>query len=112
VKARKNATKVTLANDGGAENHDPSGFHLVEPKTKQGRRTIALPKLTLSALAEHKARLAQERLLAGTAWQAPLVICEGEKIAVEDLVFVTRFGNPFDAPTITHRFQALLTKAG
>jgi len=22
------------------------------------------------------------------------------------------FGNPFDAPTITHRFQALLTRAG
>jgi integrase len=24
----------------------------------------------------------------------------------------SRFGNPFDAPTITHRFQALLTRAG
>jgi integrase len=25
---------------------------------------------------------------------------------------VTRFGNPFDAPTVTHRFQVLLKKAG
>jgi len=112
LKARKNVTKGTLEGGGGSENGEPSGFHLVEPKTKQSRRTIALPKLTLSALAEHKARLAQERLVAGTAWQAPVVTCEGGKIAVEDFVFVTRFGNPFDAPTVTHRFQALLTKAG
>ena len=24
----------------------------------------------------------------------------------------TRFGNPFDTPAVTHRFQALLTRAG
>jgi integrase len=95
-----------------AERGKRSGFHLVEPKTKQSRRTIAMPKLTLSALAEHKARQAQERLLAGTAWRARLLICEGASVEVDDLVFVTRFGNPFDAPTITYRFQALLTRAG
>jgi integrase len=42
----------------------------------------------------------------------PVLTCEGAPIAVDDLVFVTRFGNPFDAPTITHRFQALLKRAG
>jgi len=49
-----------------------SVFHLVAPKTKQSRRTIAMPKLTLSALAEHKARQVQEKLLAGSAWHLRL----------------------------------------
>ena len=89
-----------------------SAFHLVEPKTKQSRRTIAIPKLTLSALAEHKSRQSHERLLAGSAWRVPILTCEGEQVAVDDLVFITRFGSPFDAPTVTHRFQALLTRAG
>ncbi|MGD1097232.1 MAG: tyrosine-type recombinase/integrase [Bryobacteraceae bacterium] len=40
----------------------------------------------------------------------PVLTCEGEQVAADDLV--TRFGNPFDAPTVTHRFQALLTRAG
>ena len=39
-------------------------------------------------------------------------MCEGERVAVDDLVFITRFGNPFDALTITHRCQDLLTRAG
>lgn len=43
---------------------------------------------------------------------APVLTREGEQVAVDDLVFITRFGNPFDAPTVTHRFQALLTRAG
>lgn len=89
-----------------------SGFHLVEPKTKQSRRTIAIPKLTLSALAAHKAQQSEERQLAGSAWRTPVLTCEGSPIEVDDLVFLTRFGNPFDAPTVTHRFQALLTRAG
>ncbi len=89
-----------------------SGFHLVEPKTKQSRRTIAIPKLTVSALAAHKAQQAQERQLAGSAWHTPVLTCEGASVEVDDLVFITRFGNPFHASTITHRFQALLTRAG
>src|SRR6202042_3735988 len=86
--------------------------HLVEPKTKQSRRTISVPKRTLSALAEHKARQAEERLLAGSGGSGPVLACEGERVAVADLVFITRFGNPFDASTLTHRFQDLLTRAG
>jgi site-specific recombinase XerD len=41
-----------------------------------------------------------------------VLTCEGDQVAIDDLVFITRFGNPFDAPTVTHRFQALLTRAG
>ena len=89
-----------------------SEFHLVEPKTRQSRRTIGLPRVTLSALAEHKARQANERVLAGSAWKVPRLICEGHRVSVDDLVFVTRVGTPFDAPTVTHRFQALLKRAG
>jgi len=74
--------------------------------------STAIPKLTLSALVAHKAQQAQERLLAGSAWKVPVLTCGGEQVAVDDLLFITRFGNPFDAPTVTHRFQALLTRAG
>lgn len=88
------------------------GFHLVEPKTKQSRRTIAVPGVTLSALAEHQRCQKEESTLAGTAWQIPQLICEGQSVRVDDLVFVTPFGGPFDAPIITRRFQALLKKAG
>ena len=88
------------------------GFHLVEPKTKQSRRTIGIPKVTLSALAAHKSRQAQERLLAASTWQFPELFCETQWIPVDDLIFVTRVGTPFDAPTVTHRFQSLLKQAG
>ena len=104
LRARKGPSSATAG--------ETIGFHLVEPKTKQSRRTIAIPKVTLSALAEHKRRQAEERPLAGSAWCVPVLTCEGQPVSVDDLVFVTRFGNPFDAPTITHRFQALLTRAG
>ncbi len=65
----------------------------------------------MSSLAAHKARQAEERTLAGTRWRIPVLVCEGQHVPVEDLVFVTMAGAPFDAPTITHRFQALLKRA-
>jgi len=112
LKARNNDIDSSGDSKAPTKRGGRSRFHLVEPKTKQSRRTIAVPKLTLSALAEHKARQAQERLLTGSAWRVPVLTCEGEQVAVDDLVFITRFGNPFDAPTVTHRFQTLLTRAG
>lgn len=101
-----------VKNEGEALSKGKSSFHLVEPKTKQSRRTIAMPKLTLSAMAEHKGKQREESILAGSAWQIPVLICDGQQIEVDDLVFVTRVGTPFDASTITHRFQALLQRAG
>jgi site-specific recombinase XerD len=35
-----------------------------------------------------------------------------EAVLVDDLVFVNGAGNPYDAPTVTHLFQALLRVAG
>lgn len=110
IKVRK--TIIDGTGDSNGDTKQISGFHLVEPKTKQSRRTIAVPKRTLSALAEHRARQAEERLLAGSGWRVSVLACEGERVAVDDLIFATRFGNPFDASTVTHRFQALLTRAG
>jgi integrase len=112
IKSRNTETESAGDSKVSTKRGERSAFHLVEPKTKQSRRTIAMPKLTLSALAEHKDRQSQERLLAGSAWRVPVLTCEGEQVAVDDLVFITRFGNPFDAPTVTHRFQALLPQAG
>jgi integrase len=68
--------------------------------------------VTLAALGDHLHRQNEEKALAGSAWRAPKIVCDGQHLSVEDLVFVTRFGNPFDAPTITHRFQGLLKRAG
>jgi integrase len=56
-----------------------STFHLVEPKTKQSRRTVSLPAATLSSLLAHKAHQAEERALAGSGWQTPTLICDGER---------------------------------
>jgi integrase len=112
IKSSNTETESARDSKVSTKRGERSAFHLVEPKTKQSRRTIAIPKLTLSARAEHKNRQSQERLLAGSAWRVPVLTCEGEQVAVDDLVFITRFGNPFDAPTVTHRFQALLTRAG
>jgi integrase len=41
---------------------------ICEPKTRRGRRTIALDLETLEALQEHAARQADERAAAGEAW--------------------------------------------
>ena len=114
LKEEENASgrPTNLRSEGEAKQKRKSQFHFVEPKTKQSRRTIGLPGVTLSALAEHKARQADERVLAGSAWKVPELMCEGHKVPVDDLVFVTRVGTPFDAPTVTHRFQALLKRAG
>ena len=38
-------------------------------KTPKGRRVLSLPRLAVQALCEHRARQAEERLLAGELWQ-------------------------------------------
>ena len=95
--------------DGSAKKE---AFHLVEPKTKQSRRTIALPAVTRLALSEHKTRQSEERQLASTAWKTPMLRVEGETVPIDDLVFVNTKGQPYDASTITHRFQDLLKLSG
>jgi integrase len=62
----------------GVNGVEKSAFHLVEPKTRQSRRTIALPQATLTALSEHKALQSQERELAGSTWNTPVLVVDGE----------------------------------
>lgn len=89
----------------------PTEMHLVEPKTKKGRRTIDLPQITRSALAAHKMRQAEERRLAGSRWKVPMVHCEGRYEPVDDFVFTTSIGTPLESRNVTKRFQKILKDA-
>jgi len=71
-----------------------------EVKTDGSRRTIALPDSIVRALKAHKARQAQERLLAGASWED------------HGLVFTTRNGRPIEPITLHRDYKALLEKAG
>ena len=44
-------------------------YALAEPKTRGSRRTINLPARAVAALTEQRARQAEARIAAGTAWQ-------------------------------------------
>ncbi len=78
-----------------------AGLVLIPPKSRAGRRTIALPPQLVEALRAQRAAQLAERLAAGTAWHNR-----------HDLVFVTEFGAPLD-PAADHReWQALLKAAG
>ena len=89
----------------------PAEIHLVEPKTKKGRRTIDLPQVTCSSLAAHLMRQADERRLAGSRWTVPMVHCEGRLEPADDFVFTTSIGTPLEGRNVTKRFQLLLEKA-
>lgn len=66
----------------------------------EARALAALPALAAEALRRQRARQAAERLAAGPAW--------------EDwgLVFARPDGRPLHGSSVTHRFQALLARAG
>jgi len=77
-------------------------WRLMEPKTARARRTLGVDPMVVEALREHRVRQFQDRLLAGSRWRDP----------IPDLVFRNGVGNPLDAPTVTHRFQRALERAG
>ena len=71
-------------------------LQLVEPKTPKSVRTLMLPQLAVSALAQHRARQEQERQLAGTGW-------------VETrMVFTTTIGTMLDPRNLLKAFYAIL----
>ncbi len=86
-------------------------IHLVEPKTKKSRRIIDLPEVTLRALVAHRLRQEQDRLLAGSRWTAPQVVCEGRKETGDSFVFTTSIGTPLEGRAVTKRFQRLLKES-
>jgi integrase len=75
-------------------------LQLVETKRDRSRRTITLPRVCLTALWKHRARQEEERQAADETWKAT------------GFVFTTSIGTPLDGPTVTHRFQKALKKAG
>lgn len=77
------------------------GLVLGETKTRRGRRSIILPVATAEALRRHRARQAEERLVAGSAW------CDS------DFIFTTRLGTPLDGDNLISRpFARVVEKAG
>jgi hypothetical protein len=69
--------------------------HESEPKTRMGKRSLALDQATVAALVEHKARQEQERADVGAAWMD------------SGLVFTRPDGSPIHPDLITDRFRRL-----
>lgn len=70
------------------------------PKTKAGRRLIPLPQEVARELKRWKTRLAQERLLAGPAYQD------------SGLVFVNELGRGYDPRNFVDVFYRVVKRAG
>ena len=71
-----------------------------EPKTDKSKRTIGLDPATVAALRSHRARQAQERLAAGSAWQG------------ENYVFANELGRPYHPQRLTIMFAQRARAAG
>jgi integrase len=75
---------------------------LVEPKTRQSRRTLALPPALVAQLRAHRIRQKEERLLAGQRWQ-------GDEWG---LVFANTLGGPLSKFTLHGQYKKLFSRAG
>jgi integrase len=71
-----------------------------EPKTAKGRRSLALDPATVTALRQHRARQAEERLAVGPRWQD------------SGLVFTWPDGRPIDPQRFSTWFEQLTRAAG
>jgi integrase len=74
---------------------------LTDPKTRQSRRTIALPPVTVAALRRQRIAQLEERLHAGECWDGRW-----------ELVFMTAHGTPLDARNVSRQFHKALDTAG
>jgi integrase len=69
-------------------------------KTQKSRRTLRLPMGAVEALRAHKAKQAQDRLLAGELWQD------------HGLVFASAVGTPLDPSHVRRGFRKVCENAG
>jgi integrase len=76
------------------------GAHLGPPKSKAGKRTIALPDALVAELREHRRSQATARLAAGSLWE------DG------DFVFTNTRGGPIDRTSDRDNWNALVDAAG
>jgi integrase len=72
-----------------------------EPKTKRGRRSIALDSRTVDELRAHRVRQAQERLALGLGSDGP-----------EGLVFTDALGDPIKPDTFSQFFERRVRQLG
>jgi integrase len=72
---------------------------LVEPKSEQSRRTVALPEIAISIQKRHRTTQLEERLKAGSRWKD------------SGLVFVTTIGTALDDRNVRRAFKAVLKAA-
>lgn len=84
------------------KNHDTGRTQLVfqEPKTARSQRTIPLPEGCLTALRQHRAHQAEEKLSLGQAYED------------HGLVFCGTNGKPLDPRTLSRYFSQALERAG
>jgi len=89
--------------DGGAVRvrHSLKADGLAELKTKQSRRTLALPAAVTASLRAHKRAQAAERIRLGGAWRG-----------TDDLVFPDADGAPCSRSRAEHGFATLCERAG
>jgi integrase len=71
-----------------------------DTKTEKSRRTLEIPDDVAKALKEHHAQQAEQKLIAGQAWQD------------NDLVFATSVGTPLDAANVRRSFRRITNAAG
>jgi len=71
-----------------------------DTKTPKSRRVLSLLRLAVQALSEHRARQAEERLLAGVLWED------------NGLVFASAVGTPLDRHNVLREFRKITQAAG
>jgi integrase len=79
---------------------DGDGVKFSSPKTRYGRRVIALGTKTIEVLRLHYEHQQEERLTAGDAWKE------------YGLIFTTRIGTPIHPRNLMRDFKKLLLAAG
>jgi len=75
-------------------------LQFVEPKTRNSRRPVPLPRMAVDALKRQKERQDAERARAGKRWKE------------NDLVFASTVGTLMEPRNVTRRFTQLRDKAG
>ena len=76
------------------------GLVFVEPKSRAGKRTLALPRPLVDLLRAHRSRQLEERLRAGSEWHDM------------NLIFTTPVGKPIDPSDDRKAWKVLLERAG
>lgn len=71
-----------------------------ELKTARSRRTLFLTPQLVDLLRRHRARLAEERMAVGEAWQD------------HGLIFPSELGTPLDPDNVSHVFSRICRRAG